>query len=117
MKAFATQFLENLNPKNYRDNVFGVDVRHLHGTIPTSSAIPFEIRYHAGKEKNSRNVTDNKNTVYYMDLYVKNCNGLRYLLAHRTKIVAPENEIITVHMGVHQLIKACDNQDTFLNYL
>ena len=55
--------------------MFKVDLQHLHGTIPTSSSIPFEIKYHAGKEKNSGNVTDNENTVYYMKLYVKNVNG------------------------------------------
>ena len=113
---FAAEFLKKLNPENYCDNVFGVDVRHLHGTIPTSSAIPFEIRYHAGNEKSSGNVTDNKNTVYYMKLYIKNCNGHRYFLAHQTKIVAPENEIVTVPMGVRQLIEARKGNN-FLNYL
>ena len=116
MKRYADRFLKKLNPENYCDNVFEVDVQHLHGTIPTSSAVPFEISYHAGKEKSSGNVTDNKNIVYYMKLYIKNCNGHRYFLAHQTKIVAPENEIVTVPMGVHQLIKACD-ENNFLNYL
>ena len=110
---YADTFLSNLNPENYRNDVFKVNAQHLHGTIPE---IPFEIRYHACKEKNSGNVTDNKNTVYYMKLYVKNVNGSHILLIHQTKIVAPENEIVTVPMGVRQLIKARDD-DTFPNYL
>ena len=71
IKDYAGTFLSNLKPENYRDNVFEVDPQHLHGTIPTSSEIPFEIKYHAGKEKNSGTITDNKNTVYYMKLYVR----------------------------------------------
>ena len=105
-----------IKPENYRNNLFEVDLQHLHGTIPTSSRIPFEIKYHAGKEKNSGNVIDNKNTIYYMKLYAKDVNGSHTLLIHQTKIVAPENEIVTVPMGVHQLIEA-RNEDTFPNYL
>ena len=71
IKDYAGTFLSNLKPENYRDNVFEVDPQHLHGTIPTSSEIPFEIKHHAGKEKNSGTITDNKNTVYYMKLYVR----------------------------------------------
>ena len=82
IKDFADTFLSKLKPENYRDNVFEVDPQHLHGTIPTSSDIPFEISYHTGKEKSSGNVTDNTNTVYYMKLYVKNVNGSHTLLIH-----------------------------------
>ena len=71
IKDYADTFLGNLNPENYCNNVFKVKAQHLHGTIPTSSEIPFEIKYHAGKEKNSGTITDNKNTVYYMKLYVR----------------------------------------------
>ena len=82
IKDYADTFLGNLNPENYCNNVFKVKAQHLHGTIPTSSDIPFEISYHTGKEKSSGNVTDNTNTVYYMKLYVKNVNGSHTLLIH-----------------------------------
>ena len=113
---FAAEFLKKLNPENYCDNVFGVDPQHLHGTIPTSSRIPFEISYHAGKEKNSGNDTDNKNTVYYMKLYAKHVSGSPYLLIHQTKIVAPENDVVTVPMGIRQLTKSL-RESAFPNYL
>ena len=112
----ADKFVSNLKQENYRNNLFEVAPQHLHGTIPISSEIPFEIKYHAGKEENSGNVTDNKNTVYYMKLYAKNVNGFPSPLIHQTKIVAPENEIVTVPMGVRQLIEARD-ENTFPNYL
>ena len=51
-----------------------------------------------------------------MGLYVKYVYGSHYLLAHQTKIVAPENEIVTVPMSVRQLIESCQDPN-FPNYL
>ena len=92
--------------------MFQVNPQHLYDTTPTSIDVnlPFEIKYRSGKEKSSNNI------VYYIELYARKVKNYGTLLIHQTKIIAPEDEVVTLPMGIRQLIKETQ-QGNFPNYL
>ena len=113
----AVNFLRNVKPENYSNNGFQVNAQHLHDTTPSRIEIKlhFEIKYRYGREKNSNQHTNN-NIVYYIGLFVNNVKNYGTLLIHQTKIIAQEDEVVTLPMGISQLIKETE-EGNFPNYL
>ena len=54
--------------------------------------------------------------MYYIGLFVNNVKNYGTLLIHQTKIIAQEDEVVTLPMGISQLIKETE-EGNFPNYL
>ena len=118
IQDYAEIFLRNLRPENYSNDGFQVNAQHLHDTTPSKIKINlhFEIKYRYGKEKNSNQHTNN-NIVYYIELFVTNVKNYGTLLVHQIKIIAQEDEFVTLPIGIRQLEKEARDGVIFPNYL
>ena len=92
-------------------------MRNIYDTTPSKIKInlPFEIKYHYGKQNNNNQSTSN-NIVYYIELFVKNDKSYGTLLIHQTKIVVSEDDFFNVSIDIRQL-KEEHQEHTFPNYL